>query len=802
MPNKSSNETRANLEPAWQEGRYTSEQEAALREVAQHVPHWYGWDPGRKIPKGRSGPGDTSNPEKAMSFEDALVEMQRQGWGGISALMTTASADLVGVDVDHCLIEGAPSDLAREVLARFAGTYIEISPSRTGLRVFCFGKVPEGAPTKKALGDGAGIEVYPGGSKRHLRMTGAVIGGTGDAVATCQSGIDWLVGVMRSCAVPDNASRGDKGLHRVGDLTLDQMLEELAKLRPERSVAQVVDSLRTYGAEKPRSKVAALLRGDLSTWNGDWSVADKFAACEAIRRGAGSFDEVVEVWHSTPLGKRPKERQPQKNRREDYLQSTVESAAQAVLMDLRGKASGAGTASERQSLKLPGDLMQALGRSGDVLVYGKGGRLANEAGNAVVLFRNCPTLRGLLGFNELAQVPQRLASWQVFDREAASVPGPLTDDDVTRAAMYFERAWGMRLDRKDLMRALEAAARDASFDPLADALRSLEWDGMPRIDSWLTKWAMVDDTGCADYVRAVSARFMIGAVARALNPGCKFDTVLAVEGEGGGGKSTMFQVLADAVAPGLFTDGVHDVSSTASLVESTGGRWIVEIAELAGVRRAADIEALKAALTRTEDSHRRPYDVLPRAVPRRFVFVATTNRSEYLNDPSGALLRRFWSVRTRATEAAPIDLDELAKVAPQLWAEAVDRFHRGEIWHISAADGPAYTQWTSSREQRREDGAFHEEALDYLSRWELDWVAGDQRGRELRVIAEAVGDLRTIEGDQSSRSRLAETLRGLGLKCVRAGGGKKRWVLTPEARRRALLYREAELQGGKATAEV
>jgi predicted P-loop ATPase len=300
---------------------------------------------------------------------------------------------------------------------------------------------------------------------------------------------------------------------------------------------------------------------------------------------------------------------------------------------------------------------------------------------------------------------------------------------------------------------------------------------VPRLDSWLVKWAKVDDTGAEEFVSLVGRRFMVGAVARALQPGCKLDTVLAVEGAGGGGKSTMFQVLADAVASGLFTDGVHDVSSTSAVVEATGGRWIVEIAELAGVRRSADIEALKAALTRTRDTHRRPYDVMPREVLRRFVFVATTNRSEYLNDPSGALLRRFWPVRTRATEREPIDLRGLADVAPQLWAEAVALYLRGEVWHLEAEDGPAYTQWTKGREQRRESLAWEDELADYLAEWVQDYFAGEAKGREMRDIARAIGDMRTVEGDNVARLRLADSLRAMGLEVTKSGG--KRAAIPP-----------------------
>jgi hypothetical protein len=709
-------------------------------------------------------------------------------------------AGVVGFDFDHVIDDGVPNEAGREVLRRFSGTYLEISPSGTGLRAYGLGHVPDGTREKITLTGGVVFEMYPNDCVRHLRGTGDIVAGTVGEVRPCQDGIDWLVEVFRSKSIRgagsgevfdqstdnDKASSKDEAPQKSPDtMHMAHVWGELATLRPDKDAAAVFEALQVEASKKPRSKIAEALRGGKAPWKDDWSSADQFICCEAIRRGAGSTDDVVEVWESTGLADRDK------FKRRDYRTGTAEKAARSVLQDLRNKATGVEQA--KPAPKLPEGLAQALALSGDVLTQGKGGRLAPDPGNVVILFRNLPELAGLLGFNELAQAAWRLQGWQVFDRLAAGEPGPVNDDDITRVGMYFERAFGMSVDRKELMRAIEAAARDASYDPLADKLRELgtAWDGVPRLDSWLVKWAKVDDTGAEEFVSLVGRRFMVGAVARALQPGCKLDTVLAVEGAGGGGKSTMFQVLADAVASGLFTDGVHDVSSTSAVVEATGGRWIVEIAELAGVRRSADIEALKAALTRTRDTHRRPYDVMPREVLRRFVFVATTNRSEYLNDPSGALLRRFWPVRTRATEREPIDLRGLADVAPQLWAEAVALYLRGEVWHLEAEDGPAYTQWTKGREQRRESLAWEDELADYLVEWVQDYFAGEAKGREMRDIARAIGDMRTVEGDNVARLRLADSLRAMGLEVTKSGG-KKRWKFTAEGAKRAALYGEAE----------
>lgn len=785
------------LEQRFVEGNYTDEQRERLDHLGTWCVGWFGWAKGAKRPLAKRGPGKANDPETEMTLTEALANMDRKGWGGVGVSMGTAAGGVVGIDLDHVIDAGGVlTPFGREAITHFAGGYVEVSPSGTGLRVFVLGDVPEGTPKgSTAIGSGMKAEIYPAGAARFLRITGDTVPATVGEVRDCQGGVEWLAGIMKSAGDPgtgpgpDNVSSagsvdGQKALLDPGGMSLDAVFDELAHLRPESNADSIIEALQAEASVKPRSKLAEALRGNLAPWRGDWSSADQFMCCEAIRHGAGCVSDVVEVWEASALSKRDK------FERGDYKRRTAETAARGVLSDLRGKHDKK-PAQAAKPAALPEELSEALTLSGDQLTRAKGGRLAPDPGNVVVLFRNVPELAGLLGFNELAQAAWRLKSWQVFDRLAAAEAGPVNDDDVTRVGMYLERAWGMRVERKELMRALEAAARDASYDPLGDRLRYLGtvWDGVERLPSWLVQWAMVDDTNCAEYVSAVGVRFMVGAVARALSPGIKMDTVLALEGAGGGGKSTLFQVLADAVAPDLFTDGVHDVSSATAVVEATGGRWIVEIAELAGVRRASDIEALKAALTRTRDTHRRPYDVVAREVLRRFVFVATTNRSEYLNDPSGALLRRFWPVRTTSTEQRPMDLQGIRAIAPHLWAEAVVRFQRGEVWHLSIEDGAAYTQWTQGREQRREDGAFHDELVDYLAAWVEEWDPAES-GREIKTIARAVGCMRTVEGDQAATNRLADTLRTLGMES-RKVGGKKRWRFTQEGARQALLRSEA-----------
>jgi predicted P-loop ATPase len=577
------------------------------------------------------------------------------------------------------------------------------------------------------------------------------------------------------------------------------VFEELAELRPALEIEALESVLRDKAGRQQRRGTkghwADVWRGNLTEWSGDHSNAANFLCCEVIRSGAGHSDDVVTVWGGSGLVDQDK--QEKFKTRPAWVLDTIDKAARLVLVELQDKAAKRGKPAP--AIELPTAVVESLEKTGDRVTRTKSGKLEPTEGNVVVVLRNDPRVKGLFGFNELVQRAVRLDSFRVFDRGACDKPGALSDDDVTRVSMWLAIEYGVNMDHKCLMRGIEAAALDAKFDPLADSLLALgkQWDGVARVDSWLKQFALVDDTGCAEYVSMAGRCFLVGAVARALEPGCQLDTVLSIEGAGGGGKSSMFKVLAEAVGKGLFTDGVHDVSVTQSLIEGAEGCWIIELAELAGIRRAADVEALKKSLTQTEDKHRRPYDVLTRVIQRRSVFVATTNRTEgYIADPSGALARRFHPVRTLSTEKNQIDRAALARVAGQLWGEAVRMYQAGVKWHIVEADGKAFSQWVNGRELRNEDGAFHSELFEYLQRWVGDNPA---EGRSLTAIAEVVGDRRTVEagGTGSAAMALAGTLTQLGM--VKRKSGTSKWFFSVDACNRFAGEREKALreQAGK-----
>lgn len=196
------------------------------------------------------------------------------------------------------------------------------------------------------------------------------------------------------------------------------------------------------------------------------------------------------------------------------------------------------------------------------------------------------------------------------------------------------------------------------------------WDHVPRIDDWLAVYCAAH-TASEEYLKAVGPKFLIGAVARAYEPGCQMDTTLVLEGSQGTGKTT----AVDLLGFGFTRDMSHDLGGreAAQLIQ---GVWIAELAELGALSRSETLMA-NAFLTRKIDRYRPPYGRNAIDRPRRTVFIGTTNATSYLNDATGA--RRFWPVA-----CGKIDVPALREDVLQLWGEAVHRYRAGESWHLDS----------------------------------------------------------------------------------------------------------------------
>jgi hypothetical protein len=222
--------------------------------------------------------------------------------------------------------------------------------------------------------------------------------------------------------------------------------------------------------------------------------------------------------------------------------------------------------------------------------------------------------------------------------------------------------------------ALNICRRNA-FHPVKDYLDSLVWDSKPRIETWLIDYCHAEDT---PFNREVGRKFLIAAVRRIKRPGEKFDTMLILEGPEGNNKSGVFRTLAKQTE--WFSDSIRFSDDDKQIIEKTAGKWIIEIADLQGMK-TSDFDRIKALLSRRYDSARGAYQRMASEVPRQFVFGGTTNRYVYLASLTGN--RRNWCVRTLLW----IELDVLSGAVDQLWAEAAaqeidepDLFLPQELW--------------------------------------------------------------------------------------------------------------------------
>jgi predicted P-loop ATPase len=243
---------------------------------------------------------------------------------------------------------------------------------------------------------------------------------------------------------------------------------------------------------------------------------------------------------------------------------------------------------------------------------------------------------------------------------------PLCDRDIVRGREWLQVS-GFKLTKVEAHDALIEAAEAQGYDPLEDYLNGLEWDRNPRVDRWL-----VDYFGCNDTPLHIQfARCtLIGAVARALNPGCKHDTLLILEGAQGVGKSRGVRAMVPVEK--WFSDCLSLSAEPREMVEASAGKWIIEASELGGHHKA-HVDALKATLSRREDTARGAYKAVPADKPRRFLLIGTHNPKAggTFDDPTGG--RRFWPVTV-----GNVDVDAIERDRDQLWAEAVARYRAGE----------------------------------------------------------------------------------------------------------------------------
>ena len=390
----------------------------------------------------------------------------------------------------------------------------------------------------------------------------------------------------------------------------------------------------------------------------------------------------------------------------------------------------------------------------DELIVSPMGGILPLLSNYIVIFHKSPQWQGVLAYDEFGArvIARNCPPW---DREKEELPdAPWTDHHDTLTRAWFQRE-NIKAAAGDVGRAVQAAAKRNSFHPVRAYFASFTWDGTSRLDTRLIDYFHAEDT---PYIRAIGPRWLMSAVARIFEPGCKADYVLVLEGPQGKQKSEALRALA--VRDGWFTDRLSHLGSK-DAAQETAGVLIIEIGEMEALIRASSSTA-KSFISRRKDRFRPPYGKHPISLPRQCVFAGTINppAAGYFRDPTGA--RRFWPAACHGM----IDRDGLERVRDQLWAEAVHRYKAGTPWWLETPELEALA--TAEQEARY--------VIDEWFGIVADWIGKRADVSIPEVLEHALG-FGQQQWTEAAQKRVGRILTKLGFSKWRATGerGKRGW---------------------------
>jgi predicted P-loop ATPase len=297
------------------------------------------------------------------------------------------------------------------------------------------------------------------------------------------------------------------------------------------------------------------------------------------------------------------------------------------------------------------------------------GLYENSATNINLIVQNDERIKGafrLNTFDNKRYVAKKLP-WR-----AISGKEPLRDVDYSGVRNYIECVYGIVSNAK-VDDALALEFEKNQYHPIREYLEKLEWDMKERIDTILIDYFGAEDN---EYTRASIRKMLCGAVARVMEPGIKFDMSMILVGQQGTYKSTFLKKLG----MGWFSDTFSTVQGKEAY-EQLQGAWLIEMAELSGLKKA-EVESIKHFISKREDQFRPAYGRIVETYKRQCVFFGTTNRDDFLRDPTGN--RRFLPIDVRPDFVTKSVIDDLTQYeVDQIWAEAYELYMAGEPLYLS-----------------------------------------------------------------------------------------------------------------------
>ena len=377
--------------------------------------------------------------------------------------------------------------------------------------------------------------------------------------------------------------------------------------------------------------------------------------------------------------------------------------------------------------------------------------------NVYQILAHHPDWKGVVAYDQMAlcTVKRKAPPY------AKGAVGEWDAQDDSRTAMWIQRVYDFSASSVLVAEAVEVLARANAWHPVREWWRRITWDGVKRLNGWLTQYLGVK---LSPYSARVAAWWLMGAVKRVLEPGAKFDYCLVLAGQQGKGKSTVFEVLGSD----WYGDTELDLQSKDSM-SALRGKLIYEFPELGALARSEE-RRQKSFLSRRIDDYRPVYGKREIKAPRQVVFGGSTNEHEWNKDPTGG--RRFWPVDCLLEE---IDIAGLRAVRDQLFAEALHRVEQGERY------------WPTAEEQHKwfDEEQLRVEQQDSIVDAIHDWVFGRVSDFSCYDVAAECLKLDASKLTRDLQTRIGIALRKLGCPRVERRNGMIRYWYKPPVRNEA-----------------
>ena len=564
----------------------------------------------------------STDPNSWTTYDNAQDEVEAGKFDGIGYALTAAQG-YTCIDLDHCVDSETwaidPWALAiLDIVKKAGGTYVELSPSGTGLHIWGRGELPNNKGVHSQMKNGHDIEMYT--NAHYMTVTGKPMKDI--PLNDIQPAIDTILSMLKNS--PADRKRGGPAAtpHYEGPKLSDEEVKE--KIRNSRS----------------GTKFHALYDlGDTSLKGDDQSSADQVLFSMLAYRTENE-EQIKRIFLSSKLAETLDRK---KGHEEDYLNRSIKKALDFVREKRKEKAEAARKQAEEgptfslDSQKKPIKCVENL----SILLKSKG----------ISIRKNIVTKNvDVMGSKELESLD--------YNAQAIKIR------NMTKLSH-------LSLSKQDTNDFLDLIANENSYSPVCDYLMDCynDYDGGDYISPLFNMLSLdTDIPQDVDFCKNLFIKWLLECAIipfnrKTMRRHATQQGVLTLVGGQGVGKTRfpLNTILKDKPEY-LITGETIDPKDKDSVLRAIGC-WIFELSEFSESSTAKQQDALKSFIDRGKDKIRPPYAAKAIDEPRTCVFYATTNRTEFMHDPTGG--RRWWPL---AITKINIDEDFNAR---QLWGQVM-----------------------------------------------------------------------------------------------------------------------------------